>query len=147
MKEALDCAESAFNADEVPVGAIIIKGEDTIIATAYNNVISNCDPTAHAEILVIREAATILNSTYLNDCILYTTLEPCHMCAHAISLSRIKSLYFGAYDSKSGGVVHGGKIFTSTSCHHKPNVIGGIMAKESASLLKKFFRSKRGVTL
>lgn len=142
MQMALQEAQEAFNKGEVPVGAIVVfKGE--IIARAHNLTKSLSDPTAHAEILALRRAGEKLSSDKLVDCDLYVTLEPCPMCAHAISLARVRRLYFGAYDEKSGGVENGAKVYDAQSCHHKVEYYGGIMEEESSSLLKSFFVSKR----
>lgn len=142
MKSALEEAKKAQSRDEVPVGAVIVhKGE--IIAVASNRVEEDKDVTAHAEILVIREAAKKLGDIRLPDCDLYVTLEPCPMCATAISFARIRRLYFGAYDPKGGGVDHGPRIFDQTTCHHKPEIFGGIMEDRAAQLLKEFFEKRR----
>ena len=127
---------------EVPVGAVVVK-DGKIIASAYNLVETNRDPTAHAEILAIRSACEIINSPRLIGCDLYVTLEPCAMCAQAISLARIRRLYFGAYDEKGGGVEHGARIFSHSTCNHKPEIYGGINESECGELLKEFFREKR----
>lgn len=142
MPLALKYASEAASMDEVPVGAIIVKNNH-IIAANHNRVISWHDPSAHAEILAIRDAAKHLSSEFLIDCDLYVTLEPCPMCAFAISLARIRRVYFGAYDAKMGGVEHGARIFQSSSCHHKPQVYGGIMEAECSHILKQFFMQKR----
>lgn len=145
MQQALSQAELALGYDEVPVGALVVhRGE--VISADFNHVITNTDPSAHAEILVIREAAKTLNTVYLNKCDLFVTLEPCAMCAQAISFARIRRLYFAAYDLKGGGVENGARIFNTTSCHHVPEVYGGIKEKEAAILLKSFFLLKRKKT-
>lgn len=144
MKKAISEAKLAAIRDEVPVGAVIVDyktGE--ILASGSNQVIENSDPTAHAEINVIRQACGDKVSVYLDSCDIYVTLEPCAMCAQAISNARIRRVYYGAYDPKSGGVDHGARVFESTSCHHKPEVYGGIMEAECASLLVEFFKGKR----
>ena len=144
MKDALIQANIAIKHDEVPVGAIIIeRASNKIIAKAFNQVETLNDPTAHAEILAIKEACRKKNSKFLENCDLYVTLEPCAMCAQAISLARISRLYFAAYDPKSGGVDHGAKVFKSTSCHFKPEIYGGIHEEEAAQLLQNFFKQKR----
>lgn len=144
IKSAIKEAEKAFSEDEVPVGAVIVDYKNNkIIASCHNINIKSNDPTAHAEIEAIRKACLLKNTTILDDCDIYVSLEPCPMCAQAISISRFRRLYFGAYDIKSGGVEHGAKIFSSTSCHHKPDVYGGIMEKECGDILKKFFKGKR----
>lgn len=142
MSHALTVAQQTAELDEVPVGAVIVH-DGIIIAQAGNAVISHHDPTAHAEILVLREAAHFLKSPRLETCDLYVTLEPCAMCAYAISLARIRRLYFGAYDPKGGGVDHGAKVFSHATCHHRPEVFGGIMEQECSQLLKEFFSDKR----
>lgn len=144
MKQALSLARKGFEQGEVPVGAVIIDSKtDTLIASAHNLVETNYNPTAHAEILVIAQASEKLGTTKLIDCDLYVTLEPCPMCAQAIAFARIRRLYFGAYDTKGGGVVHGPCIFSSTSCHHQPEWYGGICEEESRQLLQDFFRQRR----
>ncbi len=140
--EALNQAQIAFDQGEVPVGAVIVKNNQ-IIAAAHNQNITLQDSTAHAEILAIRKANQILKTHRLDDCDLYVSLEPCPMCAAAISLARIKRLYYAASDAKSGGVENGAKIFTHKQCHHKPEIYGGIGAAESEKLLKEFFAQKR----
>jgi tRNA(Arg) A34 adenosine deaminase TadA len=142
MDEALKIASQAKNSGDVPVGAVIVM-DNKIIAKAGNRVEIDHDPTAHAEMLVIKEAGKILKSTILNQCSLYVTLEPCSMCAQAIAFARIKHLYFGAYDPKGGGVLHGPRIFNQPTCHHKPEVYGGIMESRASDLLKDFFRNLR----
>jgi tRNA(Arg) A34 adenosine deaminase TadA len=144
MDEALLLAKQAVVADEVPVGAIIVDPQtNKIIATAHNQTEQLKDPTAHAEILAIREACRILDSNKIPELDLYVTLEPCAMCASAIANARIKRLYFGAYDSKSGAVENGARIFDSSSCHHQPEIYGGIAEEQCGALLKEFFAGKR----
>ena len=144
MEKALLEANKAAHRNEVPVGAVIVSCQDNkIIAAAGNTTVETQDPTAHAEINAIRTACTQLSQQYLEDCDLYVTLEPCAMCAGAISSARIRRVYYGAYDPKSGGVDHGAMVFKSTSCHHKPEIYGGIMEKECSELLTKFFQDKR----
>ena len=140
MVAALKQAEKASHIEEVPVGAVIIYNQK-IIAQAHNLVCQSHDPTAHAEILALREASKQLKTPYLDGCDLYVTLEPCAMCAAAISWARIKRLYFGAYDPKGGAVEHNAKIFDYS--FHKPEVIGGIYEKECAELIATFFKAKR----
>ena len=140
MQMAVDEALKAAERNSVPVGAVIIC-KSKIIASAGNEVLKNRDPTAHAEILAIRRACEILKTTILNECDMYVTLEPCAMCAQAISLARIRRLYFGAYDEKYGGVIHGTQIFHHSL--HKPEVIGGISETQCTEILKTFFESKR----
>lgn len=142
MNEALNQAKIAFEKDEVPVGAVIVEN-GKIIATAHNNNLQLKDPTAHAEILALRQAAKIKNSARLDDCDLYVTLEPCSMCASAISLARIRRVYYAASDEKFGAVEQGAKIFSSSSCHHRPEIYSGISEEESKNILIKFFKSKR----
>jgi|SRR6185437_1280701 len=140
MSEARQAAERA----EVPVGAVVIGPDGRLLASAGNRTESDSDPSAHAEMLALRQAAVVLLNPRLPECDLYVTLEPCPMCAYAISLFRIRRLIFGAYDPKGGGVEHGPRIFQSSSCHHRPEVIGGVREAESAELLKSFFRRLRG---
>lgn len=144
MHCALQAAEKAFDQDEVPVGAVIVDHRSgDIIAVSHNEMKKAQDPTAHAELLAIRRALEIKGEDRLWDCDLYVTLEPCPMCAQAISFARIRRLYFGAYDPKGGGVDHGAKIFNASSCHHAPEVIGGLETEKCAELLVKFFEEKR----
>lgn len=142
MAEALNQAKIAFDKDEVPVGAVIVENGE-IIAVAHNNNLHLKDPTAHAEILALRLAATKKNSSRLDNCDLYVTLEPCAMCASAIALARIRRVYYAASDEKFGAVENGVRIFNSSSCHHRPELYSGINQTEAADLLVKFFRSKR----
>ena len=142
MRRALDLASQAAAAGEVPVGAVVTLGEE-IVAEARNAMRGSLDPTAHAEIDAIRAAASRLGTSRLDDCTLWVTLEPCAMCAAAISLARIKALRFGAEDPKGGGVVHGARIFAQPTCHHRPDVLGGIGETESAELLRSFFAERR----
>lgn len=142
MAQALVQAEEAAARGEVPVGAVIVLGGD-IIAQAGNRTMELRDPTAHAELMAIRAACATLGNERLSDCDLYVTLEPCVMCAGAISFARIRRLYYGADDPKGGGVDHGPCFFTSPTCHHKPEVYGGIDAARSADLLQVFFGGKR----
>lgn len=143
MKRALDQARAAAAAGDVPVGAVIsLKGE--IIAEAGNRVERDNDPTAHAEILVLREAARKLGTPRLEACDLYVTLEPCAMCAQAIAHARIRRLYYGAADVKGGAVDNGPRLFTQPTCHHRPEVYDGIGEVEASDLLKAFFKGLRG---
>jgi tRNA(Arg) A34 adenosine deaminase TadA len=142
MRRALDLAAEAALEGEVPVGAVITLGE-TIIAEARNSMRQSSDPTAHAEMQVIRSAAARLETSRLDDCTLWVTLEPCAMCAAAVSVGRLKALRFGAEDPKGGGVVHGARIFSQPTCHHRPDVLGGIGDAEAASLLREFFADRR----
>jgi tRNA(Arg) A34 adenosine deaminase TadA len=142
MDTALDEARAAAARGEVPVGAVVVK-DGVVIAKAGNRTRELSDPTAHAELLVIRAAAQILGSERLTGCDLYVTLEPCPMCASAISQARIARLYYGAADPKSGGVAHGPRIFTHPQSHHVPEVYDGLSADDAATLLSAFFASKR----
>lgn len=142
MDEALEIAVAAMRAGEVPVGAIVVRGGE-IIARADNRTLRERDPTAHAEIIALREAARKLNSERLNDCDLYVTLEPCTMCAAAISFARIRRLYYGAADPKGGAVESGVRFFASPTCHHRPEVYGGIQGSRAAELLRAFFAARR----
>ena len=142
MRRALDLAAEAAEAGEVPVGAVITRGE-AIIAEARNAMRGSTDPTAHAEMVVIRAAAQALGSSRLDECTLWVTLEPCAMCAAAIGIARLAELRFAAEDPKGGGVVHGARIFTLPTCHHRPDVLGGIGEAEAAALLRDFFAARR----
>ena len=142
MDLALDAARQAAERGEVPVGAVIVK-DGAVLATAGNRTIADHDPTAHAEILALREAARLLGSERLIECDLYVTLEPCAMCAGAISFARIRRLYFGAGDPKGGAVEHGPRFFSQPTCHHAPEIYGGLGETESATLLKEFFKERR----
>ena len=142
MARALAEAETAYAAGEVPVGAVVVH-DGKVLAAAGNRVVGDADPTAHAEILVLRQAAQALNSPLLVGCDLWVTLEPCAMCAMAISLARIKRLYIAAEDAKSGGVLHGAKVFTHRQTHHKPEVYDGIEAAAAKALLQRFFADRR----
>ncbi|MEP3233621.1 MAG: nucleoside deaminase [Hyphomicrobiales bacterium] len=142
MTIALDEAKAAAQRGEVPVGAVIVR-DGEIIARAGNRILEDKDPTAHAEIVAMRLAARELGRERLFDCDLYVTLEPCTMCAGAISLARIRRLYFGASDEKGGAVENGARFFTLPTCHHAPEVYSGFQETESAELLKKFFAERR----
>jgi tRNA(adenine34) deaminase len=142
MRRALDLARAAGAAGEVPVGAVVTKG-DAIIAEARNTMRQSHDPTAHAEMVAIRSAAEFLEEPRLDGCTLWVTLEPCAMCAAAIALARLEAVRFGAEDPKGGGVVHGARIFSQPTCHHRPDVLGGIGEEESAALLRTFFQERR----
>ncbi len=142
MRRALDLAAQAAAAGEVPVGAVITRGE-AIIAEARNAMRGALDPTAHAEMVAIRAAAERLGTSRLDDCTLWVTLEPCAMCAAAAATARLGAIRFGAEDPKGGGVVHGARIFAQPTCHHRPEVLGGIGEEESALLLRTFFAQRR----
>ncbi len=144
MELALNLAQKAAELDEVPVGAVIVeKSSGNILAEAHNLVEKLSDPTAHAEMLAIQEATKKIGTSRLSGCDMYVTLEPCPMCAQAISFARLDSVYYGAYDPKGGGVDHGAHIFNSSSCHHKPEIYGGIYENQCGNLLKEFFAKKR----
>lgn len=144
MALALDQAEAAAQRGEVPVGAVLVDpATDQVIAAAGNRVEQDHDPTAHAEMLVIRVAASERGTARLAGIDLYVTLEPCPMCATAISFARLRRVEFGAYDPKGGGVEHGPKIFSHDTCHHRPEVVGGVREQDAAALLKTFFADKR----
>ena len=142
MDDALAEARAAQAADEVPVGAVIVR-EGAVIARAGNRTLRDSDPTAHAEMLAIRAAAAAIGSERLTDCDLYVTLEPCAMCAAALSFARIRRLYYGAADPKGGAVDNGVRFFSSPTCHHRPEVYGGMSESEAASLLREFFQARR----
>jgi tRNA(Arg) A34 adenosine deaminase TadA len=142
MDEALVEARGAAARGEVPVGAVVVA-DGRVLATAGNRTRELSDPTAHAEMLAIRAACATVNSERLPDADLYVTLEPCPMCAAAISFARIRRLYFGALDPKGGGVEHGPRIFSQPSCHHAPELYGGIEEARSARLLREFFARRR----
>jgi tRNA(adenine34) deaminase len=142
MDLALKAAENAGNAGEVPIGCVVVRGGE-VIATAANRTLTDRDPTAHAEILAIRQASGRIASERLIDCDLYVTLEPCTMCAAAISLARIRRLYYGAADPKGGAVDSGVRFFASPTCHHVPEVYSSVGETRSATLLRKFFKALR----
>ncbi|HLO75519.1 MAG TPA: nucleoside deaminase [Magnetospirillum sp.] len=142
MAQALEQARAAARRGEVPVGAVLVRAGQ-VVAAAGNRVEELSDPTAHAEILVLRAAAAAAGSPRLEGCDLYVTLEPCPMCAAAISFARLRRVYFGAYDPKGGGVEHGPRIFEQPTCHHRPEVIGGMAEAQAADLLRAFFRERR----
>ncbi len=142
MQIALAEARAAGARGEVPVGAVLVRG-DEILARAGNRTLAERDPTAHAELLAIRAAAAKIGSERLADCDLYVSLEPCAMCAAAISFARIRRLYFGAADPKGGAIDHGPRFFAQPTCHHRPEVYGGLSEGESAALLKEFFAARR----
>jgi tRNA(adenine34) deaminase len=142
MDDALSEARTANEAGEVPVGCVIVRA-GKIIARAGNRTLTDRDPTAHAEMLAVREAARALGSERLTDCDLYVTLEPCAMCAAALSFARIRRLYYGAADPKGGAVDNGVRFFAAPTCHHRPEVYGGIGETEAAGLLREFFKARR----
>jgi len=143
MRRALLEAQAAAARGEVPVGAVVLGPDGSVLAAAGNRVQELADPTAHAEILALRAAAAARGQPRLPDCDLVVTLEPCPMCAAAISLFRIRRLVFGAYDPKGGGVEHGPRIFSQPSCLHRPEVIGGVAEADAAALLRSFFAARR----
>ncbi|MGC1357833.1 MAG: nucleoside deaminase [Xanthobacteraceae bacterium] len=142
MDLAMEEARAAGQRGEVPIGCVVVQG-GAIVARAGNRTVADRDPTAHAEIIAIRAAAAALGSERLTDCDLYVTLEPCAMCAGAISFARIRRLYYGAPDPKGGAVDNGVEFFASSSCHHRPEVYGGLAEAETSELLKNFFQTKR----
>jgi tRNA(adenine34) deaminase len=142
MAMALDEARAAGARGEVPVGCVIVR-DGAVLTRAGNRTLAECDPTAHAEMVAIRAAAASLGSERLEDCDLYVTLEPCAMCAGAVAFARIRRLYYGAADPKGGAVDNGVKFFASPSCHHRPDVYGGLAEAEAGGLLKEFFRERR----
>lgn len=143
MRLALEEARKALDRGEVPIGAVLTDSRGTILAQAGNRTLECRDPTAHAELLAIRAAAAIRASERLVDCDLYVTLEPCAMCAAAISFARLRRLYFGASDLKMGAVENGPRFFQQPTCHHRPEVYGGIGEQEAAALLTSFFAQRR----
>ncbi len=142
MSRAFAEARRAQQQGEVPVGAVIVRGAK-VLASAGNQTLLDADPTAHAEIRAIRAACRSLDSERLTDCDLYVTLEPCAMCAAAISFARLRRVYFAAYDPKGGAVENGGRFFAQPTCHHAPEVYGGIRESEGADLLRTFFKERR----
>jgi tRNA(adenine34) deaminase len=142
MDVALAQARAASTAGEVPVGCAIVR-DDAVIAQAFNHTLTDRDPTAHCEMLAIRAAAAAIGSERLTGCDLYVTLEPCAMCAAAISFARIRRLYYAASDPKGGAVENGVRFFAAPTCHHQPEVYGGLAEAEAAALLKDFFRARR----
>jgi tRNA(adenine34) deaminase len=143
MELALAEAEAARELGEVPIGAVVVSPDGEVLARAGNRTLTLRDPTAHAELLAIRAACARLGSERLVDCDLYVTLEPCAMCAAAISFARLRRLYFGAADPKGGAVEHGPRFFAQKTCHHAPDVYGGIGETQAAALLKSFFAARR----
>jgi len=142
MDLALKAAEKAGKSGEVPIGCVIVRN-DEVIATAGNRTLTDRDPTAHAEIIALREAAKKIGSERLTDCDLYVTLEPCTMCAGAISFARVRRLYYGAADPKGGAVESGVRFFSSPTCHHAPEVYSAVGESDAARLLRDFFRERR----
>ena len=143
MELALAEARKAAAADEVPVGAVVVDAAGTVLAAAHNRVERDKDPSAHAELLAIRAACVARGEPRLPDCDLYVTLEPCPMCAGAISFARLRRVYWGASDPKGGGVEHGPRVFAHPTCHHRPELFGGLAETEAAELLRDFFRARR----
>ncbi|HEY7766342.1 MAG TPA: nucleoside deaminase [Aestuariivirgaceae bacterium] len=143
MRLALEEARKALDRGEVPIGAVLTDSRGAVLSQAGNRTLECHDPTAHAELLAIRAAAAILENERLVDCDLYVTLEPCAMCAAAISFARLRRLYFGAADTKMGGVENGPRFFQQPTCHHRPEVYGGIGEAEAALLLNSFFAQRR----
>jgi tRNA(adenine34) deaminase len=142
MDLALEEARKAAQAGEVPVGCVLVR-DGQVVARAANRTLTDRDPTAHAELLAIRQAARALGTERFTDCDVYVTLEPCAMCAGAISFARIRRLYYGAPDPKGGAVDNGVRFFASPACHHRPEVYGGIGEREASALLKEFFKARR----
>jgi len=143
MDAALAAARAAAKRGEVPVGAVVISPGGTVLARAGNRMRELNDPSAHAEMLAIRGAAAALGQERLTGCDLYVTLEPCAMCAGVIANARIRRLYFGAFDPKSGGVDHGARVFSHPQCHHAPDVYSGVSEAQSSALLRDFFANRR----
>ena len=142
MRLALDQAAHAAAVGEVPVGAVVTRGAE-ILAVAANAMRTGCDPTAHAEMVALREAARTLGTSRLDGCSLWVTLEPCAMCAGAIALARLERLYFAASDPKGGAVLHGPRFFAQPTCHHAPEIYAGIGEEQAGALLRQFFRDRR----
>lgn len=142
MDRALQAARQAAAAGEVPVGCVIVRNGE-VLAKTSNRTLTDRDPTGHAEMLAIRKAAAKMGSERLTDCDLYVTLEPCAMCAAAISFARIRRLYYGASDPKGGAVDNGVRFFSSPTCHHRPDIYGGVSESEAAQLLRDFFKARR----
>lgn len=146
MSLALAEAAAAGARGEVPVGAVLVHAATgQVVAAAGNDIIAASDPTGHAEMRVLRIAAAQLGAPRLVDCDLYVTLEPCPMCAGALALARVRRIYFGAYDPKGGGVEHGPRVFSHPTCHHRPDVYGGMSEAECGQILRDFFQARRGV--
>ena len=143
MEMALAEARAAAARGEVPVGAVVTGPDGSVLGRAGNEVGARRNAAAHAELLALRQAARVRQAPRLPDCTLFVTLEPCPMCAHAASLFRVGRLVFGAYDPKGGGVEHGARVFAAASCHHRPEVVGGVREREAAALLRAFFAERR----
>ena len=143
MQVALAEARLAAERGEVPIGAVIVGPDGTVLAATGNRTEGDLDPTAHAELLAIRAAAAKIGAPRLVECDIHVTLEPCPMCAQAISFARLRRVYYGASDPKGGGVEHGPRIFQQPTCHHRPEVYSGIGESEAADLLRSFFRKRR----
>lgn len=143
MELALEQARMAAAAGEVPVGAVLVDASGAVLAATHNRVECDKDPTAHAEMLAIRQAAAARGDARLPDCDLYVTLEPCPMCATAISFARLRRVYWGAADPKGGGIENGPRIFAQATCHHRPELFGGIAETDAAALLRDFFKARR----
>ena len=143
MELALAEARGALRTEDVPIGAVVVGPDGTVIGSGRNEREAHQDPTAHAEMVAIRAAAAALETSRLDDCTLWVSLEPCAMCAAAISVARLKALRFAAEDPKGGGVIHGPRIFAQPTCHHRPDVLGGIGEDEAAALLREFFAERR----
>ncbi|MDX2094917.1 MAG: nucleoside deaminase [Alphaproteobacteria bacterium] len=143
MPPLIALARAAAAHGEVPIAAAVFAADGTLLAQAHNEVEARGDATAHAELLVLRAASARLGSKYLTGCTLVVTLEPCAMCAQAASLAKIGKIIFGAYDVKGGGIEHGARVFSHSTCHHAPDIIGGVMAEECGALLTDFFHARR----
>lgn len=143
LADLIALARKAAAKGEVPIAAAVIGGDGTLIATAHNRVEKRQDATAHAELIALKKAMKVRGSKYLQDCTLMVTLEPCAMCAQAASLAKIKKIIYGAHDPKGGGVEHGARVFQQSTCHHAPEIIGGVMEAECGTLLTEFFATKR----
>lgn len=143
LAELIAVAKEAAQRGEVPIAAAVVAGDGSLVALAHNEVELRGQATAHAELLALQKASEIRGSKYLEDCTLLVTLEPCAMCAQAASLAKVKKVIFGAYDPKGGGVEHGGRIYQQPTCHHAPEVIGGVMAEQCGQLLTEFFKARR----
>ncbi len=143
MQALIALARTAADRGEVPIAAAIIAADGTVLAQAHNEVETRRDATAHAELLALRAAMKLRSEKYLEDCTLYVTLEPCAMCAQAASLAKIKKIIYGAYDPKGGGVEQGARVFTHPTCHHTPEIIGGVQEAECGKLLTDFFAARR----